>query len=199
MSKPQRRRLVHDRDREAEILAAAHRLFAEKGFDGASVAEIARAAGVAEGTFYLYAATKRDLLNRVVERWFERLMAELADALDQGPDARARLAIFAERQFSVFADHLAFGRLLARDVRAEAGYRDSALYRMNRDYTRLFLDLVRQGQAEGCIRTPLALDIARDLFFGGIEHAAIGGVRPGTSAARAADFFALWWEAVKAR
>lgn len=192
-----KRRRVHDRDREAEILAAAHRLFTEKGFDGTSVAEIARAAKVAEGTLYLYAATKRDLLGRVIERWYARLMADLRAALAAEPDIRSQLFAFARAQFAVFVDHAAFGRLLARDIRSEPGYRDSALYRMNRDYTRLFMEL-RRGQADRTIREPLALDIARDLFFGGIEHAAIAGVSRETLNPRARAFFDVWWEAVRA-
>lgn len=193
-----KRRRVHDRDREAEILAAAHRLFTEKGFDGTSVAEIARAAKVAEGTLYLYAATKRDLLGRVIERWYARLMADLRAALAAEPDIRSQLFAFARAQFAVFVDHAAFGRLLARDIRSEPGYRDSALYRMNRDYTRLFMELLRRGQADRTIREPLALDIARDLFFGGIEHAAIAGVSRETLNPRARAFFDVWWEAVRA-
>jgi AcrR family transcriptional regulator len=198
MEQAVKRRRVHDRDREADILAAARRLFTKKGFNGASVAEIARAANVAEGTLYLYAATKRDLLGRVVERWYAGLMDELRAALAAEPDLRAKLFTFTRAQFAVFVDHAAFGRLLARDIRSEPGYRDSALYRMNRDYTRLFMDLLRQGQADGIIRDPLALDIARDLFFGGIEHASIAGVSRETLNPRARAFFDVWWEAVRA-
>lgn len=198
MEQTTRRRRIHDRDREADILDAAHRLFAEKGFDGASVAEIARAAEVAEGTLYLYAATKRDLLAKVIERWYAALIDELRRDIADAPDIRAKFLAFARRQFAVFVDHAAFGRVLARDIRAEPGYRDSALYRMNRDYTHLFMDLLRDGQAQGVIRADLYLDIARDLFFGGIEHAAIAGVSSETLAPRARAFFETWWEAVKA-
>ncbi len=189
MEQAVKRRRVHDRDREAEILAAAHRLFTEKGFDDTSVAEIARAAKVAEGTLYLYAATKRDLLGRVIERWYAGLMADLRAALAAEPDIRSQLFAFTRAQFAVFVDHAAFGRLLARDIRSEPGYRDSA---------RLFMDLLRRGQADGIIRDPLALDIARDLFFGGIEHTAIAGVSRETLNPRARAFFDVWWESVRA-
>ncbi|MBK8457628.1 MAG: TetR/AcrR family transcriptional regulator [Phyllobacteriaceae bacterium] len=198
MTEASRKRRIHDRDREADIIDAAHRLFSEKGFDGTSVAEIARAAEVAEGTLYLYAATKRDLLAKVIERWYAGLIDALKHTLDAEPDAKAKLHAFVRAQFAVFVDHAAFGRLLARDIRAEPGYRESALYRMNRDYTRLFMDLLRQGQAEGVIRDDLLLDIARDLFFGGIEHAAIAGVSRETLNPRARAFFETWWAGVRA-
>lgn len=193
---PKRRR-VHDRDREADILDAARRLFSENGFDATSVAAIASAANVAEGTLYLYAATKRDLLAKVIERWYAGLIAELQRTLAAEPDVRAKLLAFARAQFAVFVEYASFGRVLARDIRSDPGYRDSALYRMNRDYTRLFMDLLRQGQAEGVIRPDLHLDIARDLFFGGIEHAAIAGVSRETLNPRARAFFETWWAGVR--
>ena len=48
--------------KESSILDAAEKIFAQVGFDGAKVAEIARAASVAEGTVYLYYKNKQDLL-----------------------------------------------------------------------------------------------------------------------------------------
>jgi AcrR family transcriptional regulator len=68
---------VHNRDRDAEILDAARTVFEERGFEAASIAGIARRAHVAEGTIYLYSATKRDLLLKVVRRWYEGLIAEI--------------------------------------------------------------------------------------------------------------------------
>jgi len=61
-------------DRRAEILAAAGRVFARKGFERSTTAEIAREAGVAEGTIFRYFPTKKDLLlNLVVSLVMETL------------------------------------------------------------------------------------------------------------------------------
>src|SRR5215468_12399589 len=58
---------VHDatrdlRDKQQLILQAARELFANNGYDDTTIAEIARAAGVAVGTVYLYFANKHDIL-----------------------------------------------------------------------------------------------------------------------------------------
>src|SRR5579864_8736119 len=54
--------------RRAQILEAATKVFAEKGFHRATTKDIARAAGIAEGTIYTYFASKSDLLLGILNR-----------------------------------------------------------------------------------------------------------------------------------
>jgi AcrR family transcriptional regulator len=61
-SRPRRRVIKPPETRRAELLAAATRLFEERGFDAVTVADVTEAAGVAKGTFYLYYDSKEDLL-----------------------------------------------------------------------------------------------------------------------------------------
>ena len=84
--------------RRAQILDAAAAVFAEKGFHRATTKEIARAAGVSEGTIYNYFDSKADLLIGIMTRLaeLENLDQELTDALQS--DARDFLVtIFRER------------------------------------------------------------------------------------------------------
>src|SRR5712672_1356677 len=69
-------------DKRARILDAAVKMFAERGYFSSTVAEIARAAGVADGTIYLYFKSKDDLLFEL----FDEKMTELIG------DAKAALA-----------------------------------------------------------------------------------------------------------
>ena len=55
-----------NQDKQEEILTAAVSVFAEKGFAGATTSEVAKAAGVAEGTIFRYFRTKKDLLTAIV-------------------------------------------------------------------------------------------------------------------------------------
>jgi TetR/AcrR family fatty acid metabolism transcriptional regulator len=68
--------------RQASILAAATRVFAASGYHGARVSEVARAAGVADGTIYLYFRSKRDLLVALFEQGFDHFLAGLDAALE---------------------------------------------------------------------------------------------------------------------
>ena len=191
---------MHNRDREAEILAAAREVFEERGFAAASVAEIARRSDVAEGTIYLYCQTKRDLLQKVVARWYEALIAESAPGLAERLGARAKLRFFAERHLNAMIENAAIGRLLVSELRSAADYPGSELYKLNGRYARRLMDVLRQGVAEGDISGDARLDIARDLFFGGLEHLALSRAsEPARRQGALDDFVDMFWRAVGGR
>src|SRR6187397_461520 len=78
-------------DKREAILRAATDTFAARGFFNAQVADVARAAGVAAGTVYLYFKSKDDLLVSIFERTMTEAIAEGRAALSRVTDPRARL------------------------------------------------------------------------------------------------------------
>lgn len=74
--------------RRAELVAAAARLFAERGVDDTAVSDVVAAAGVAQGTFYLYFESKTDVVNAVVVAVSEQIVAGVLQIADD-PDATA--------------------------------------------------------------------------------------------------------------
>src|SRR5256714_9828099 len=87
-------------DKRARILDAAVKVFAERGFFSATVAEIARAAGVADGTIYLYFKSKDDVLLSLFEEKMAELSAIAQGALAQERSAPARLKRFIQLHLS---------------------------------------------------------------------------------------------------
>src|SRR5437868_12744881 len=77
------------------ILRAAIDVFAGRGFFNAQVADVARAAGVAAGTVYLYFKSKDDLLVSIFERTMRDTLAEGRAAVDAVSDPAERLRLFA--------------------------------------------------------------------------------------------------------
>src|SRR4051794_4495483 len=77
------------------ILRAAIDVFAERGYFNAQVADVARAAGIAAGTVYLYFRSKDDLLVSIFERTMRRCLAEAQASADRSRDPRERLRHFA--------------------------------------------------------------------------------------------------------
>jgi AcrR family transcriptional regulator len=109
--------------RRAQILAAASRVFARQGFHRTTVREIARDAGIADGTIYLYFASKQELLlallgelSRVAERPAD--FAELA-----GADARAFLDSYLHRRFEDLRDWRQLFAAVFPEVLADPGLR----------------------------------------------------------------------------
>src|SRR5436309_13025824 len=73
------------------ILRAATDVFADRGFFNAQVADVARAAGVAAGTVYLYFRSKDDLLVSIFEKPMREALARVRDAVADTTDPRERL------------------------------------------------------------------------------------------------------------
>src|SRR5438067_698263 len=101
------RALRGDRTAEA-ILAAARAAFASRGFAGASVRDIARAAGANPALVGYHFGSKEALYDRVLDDAMEPLVARIAQAFAAAPTPRAKLAAAAD----AYLDHLAADREL---------------------------------------------------------------------------------------
>ena len=109
--------------RRAQILAAASRVFARQGFHRTTVRQVAREAGIADGTIYLYFDSKQELLlallgqlGRVGERPAD--FAELA-----GADARASLSVYLRQRFGDLREWRQLFTAVFPEVLADAGLR----------------------------------------------------------------------------
>jgi AcrR family transcriptional regulator len=158
------------RQRADEILAAARDVFAAQGYDNTAVAEIAHRVGVAEGTVFKYFPTKRALLLKVLERWYENMFGDYTRELAGVGGHRARLRLLIQRHLKSVRDYPLLCRLMFREVRSEQDYHGSGLHGMNRRYTRLLVEVIEEGMQTGEFRADLPPALLRDLVYGGIEH-----------------------------
>jgi AcrR family transcriptional regulator len=178
-SLPRRRTRRPREERRSEILAIARKVFAERGYDAASVAEIARRGGVVEGTVYAYFPTKRDLLVEVLRGFYEPLIAEAEASLKQIRGAESRLRFLIARQLRAFTQDLDLCRLVIREIRPDLELYGDAVHGLNRRYTAVALETIEQGIRDGELRADLVPSVVRDLIYGGIEHAVWGFVFSG--------------------
>lgn len=134
------------------ILDAAAEVFAEKGFDGARVDELARAAGVNKATLYYQIGDKEALYHAVLERVFRRTADELEAALAGVSDGEERIRRF----ITVFAEQTGNSRymspILLREI-ASGGKNlpDAAVKQMGRLLGALS-DSLEMGLAKGVFR-----------------------------------------------
>lgn len=156
--------------RTAAILDSAREIFRQKGFHDASVTDIAGAIGVVEGTIYRYFPTKRDLLIAVVSDWYERILADYDRQLKAFTTARDQLRFMVWRHLELIHRDPDMCRLVFGELRAGADYRGTAVFDLNRAYTRRTLEIVKAAIARGEFRAEVSLSIVRDLLFGCVEH-----------------------------
>jgi TetR/AcrR family transcriptional regulator, fatty acid metabolism regulator protein len=159
-------------DRHAEILAAARDAFAQKGYVGASIIEIARASGIADGTIYKYFASKQDLLFHVMRQFYEELIAEVEAGVARQATLTARLRYLVRRQIEAFVEDEEICRLFIREVRTADDYPDSPLHDLNRRYTSIVVRILEAGIAAGEVRADVEPRVMRDVLYGSIEHIA---------------------------
>lgn len=156
--------------REA-ILRAAIDVFADRGFFGAQVADVARLAGVAAGTVYLYFRGKDDLLSSIFE-------CTMQEALTEGR-ATAQVADPAERLRQIARAHLSrLGRDRSLAVVFQVELRQSVKF-MERFSATLFQEYLGQiraaivdGQHAGVFRPNLNATVVAKIFFGALDEMA---------------------------
>lgn len=152
------------------ITEAAIEVFAEKGFSQARVSDVARRAGVADGTIYLYFKSKDDLLLSVFEQKMDELRAGLLDALKGCADPVEEIRRFARYHFEQVRSHRAAAEVLQLELRMSRKflneYRPEKLWA----YLGVFRDIVERGQAEGTFRADVDPFISMWAFFGAMDE-----------------------------
>lgn len=165
-------------DRRDSILAAAKQVFAEKGFEATSIADIARAAGISDGLAYRYFQGKRDLLNEVLRAFYDRTMLDLEVIASRDAPFETRLHDIIHRHLFAFVADADLCRLFISEVRTASDYQGSPVHELNRRYTSILVRIIEAGVANGEVRGDIDIRLVRDVIFGAIEHrswAAVNG------------------------
>jgi AcrR family transcriptional regulator len=162
-------RLTRDQ-RVLAIARVAGEVFRERGYEAATVAEMAARLGVVEGLIYKHFDSKRALLNRVLQDWYKGLYEDYAQHLPGIRGYGQQLRYFIWRHVRVFGDEPQTCRLVLEELRGASNYLESELHEMNRQYSQLLLGILQDGVRHGEFRQDLPLSLVRDLIFGGIEH-----------------------------
>ena len=157
-------------DKRHLIIEAAVKVFAEKGFFGARVSEIAEEAGVADGTIYLYFRSKDDLLISLFEEKMEGILTALHRTLDEHARPEDKLRCYIVEHLRLVAEQPQLMQVLTIELRQSA--------RFIKEYTpRAFgrlLDTVgsilEQGQTAGVFRQDLDTAVFRRALFGAIDE-----------------------------
>ena len=154
------------------ILRAAIDVFADRGYFNAQVADVARAAGVAAGTVYLYFKSKDDLLVSIFER-------SMRDGLALGRAAVAGLDDPSERLRRLARGHLArlgadrnLAIVFQVELRQSTKFMERFSSTLLRDYLGLIREAIADGQRAGVFRADLKATAAAKMLFGALDEMA---------------------------
>ena len=171
-ARPRARAAAPRGDKREAILKAATQVFAQRGFFNAQVADVARAAGVAAGTVYLYFRSKDDLLVSLFERTMKDAIAAGRNALTGTSDPRERLLRIAR----LHLERLGRDRDLAVVFQVELRQSTKFMERFSSSYLREYLGIIRDaveaGQAAGLFRRDVSATTAAKILFGALDEMA---------------------------
>ena len=153
--------------KESSILDAAEKTFAQVGFDGAKVSEIARAASVAEGTVYLYYKNKQDLLAGVVGRFWTQLTLGAEAAIE--PDTTTAMQL---EQLGRYHLQSLLNQFEVVSLTYRARPQQEQDLDQGREYVRVFDRIMQRGVDRGELPKDTPIGQLRDVFFGTLEFSA---------------------------
>jgi AcrR family transcriptional regulator len=140
--------------RRSELTREAARLFAERGYHGTSIGDLAKAMGVQKGSLYAHIESKQDLLYEAMREGAEAFHAALDDIPeDLRVTERIRLALRAHLR--VVAEQLDIATVFVREWRYLEGERSTEFLAERRRYEERFRALFREGRELGELRTDL--------------------------------------------
>ena len=167
------RSIVH-REKRKRILDAAVRVFAEHGYHGSRVGDIAEDAGVAHGLLYHYFASKDDVLQTIfVENWGE-LVARFRAVEAADEPAPEKLEGIAKILLRTWRNDPALVTVMVREVARSRHIQDQVLE--VREAFAIVQRVIEQGQRDGSFRRDVDARLASWLLYGGLEEVLTGWV-----------------------
>jgi AcrR family transcriptional regulator len=171
--------------RREELTRIAARLFAERGYQGTSLADLAEALGVQKPSLYHHIDSKEDLLWEVAWAGAEAFHAGL-DAVPTGAPATERIRLALQAHLAVVAGQLDVATVFTREWRYLEGERRERFVAERRRYEERIRDLFREGVEGSELRTDLDIPTAALLFLSAANWA-YTWLRPGAETDRLAD------------
>ena len=157
-------------EKSRTILRAAAKVFAQSGFFNAKVADVARAAGVADGTVYLYFKGKDDLLSSIFAAAMEEFLAQARAELAELADPRERLYRFAKLHLSLMEKERDMAIVFQVELRQSTKFMEQFSTTYLADYFRIVREIIEDGQRRGFFRAQLNPQLMTKILFGALDE-----------------------------
>lgn len=156
--------------RKGQILSAAEKIFALKGYTEATIADVAREAKVSEATIYEYFPSKEDLLfsipGETVSKSKERI--EFTLQFIRGASNRLRAVIYHYLWF--YDTHPDYAAVTMMILKQNRKFLEEKAYQDIREISRIILQIIQEGITTGEFRADLNPHLIRSVILGTIEH-----------------------------
>jgi TetR/AcrR family transcriptional regulator, fatty acid metabolism regulator protein len=161
---------MRDPDKPQQIIDAAIRVFARNGFYNSRVSDIAREAGIASGTIYLYFKTKDEILVTLFREKMAGFVASLRAAIAREPDPEAKIRRLVRLHFEVLEASPDMAEVVQVELRqGQKFFRGASAHEISA-YFELIGSILHDGVAAGVFRRDLPVKVATKMLFGAMDQ-----------------------------
>jgi TetR/AcrR family fatty acid metabolism transcriptional regulator len=190
-------------EKRERILKAAVKVFAKNGFYATRVSEIAKTAGVADGTIYLYFKNKDDVLITIFEEGIRQLLAILRKVAESDEPFERRVSRIIELQLGLLEEQRDLAEVITVNLRQSSTLLKQYAAPLFMEYIDVIAGVVRDGQKEGAFRKDLNPRVVARSLFGALDAIlltwALGEADPASLRRAATHCASLFLEGLRAR
>ena len=152
------------------ILDAAVEVIAENGYFNSPVSAIAKRAGVADGTIYLYFKSKDEVLRTAIDRTFDKFYRQVEEEFRTLSGPREQLEYIAQVHLESHAVNRSMAILMQTEVRQSARFIAEFSHHHLVKYIQVVREVVRRGQKDGTFRGDVSDGVVAHCMFGAIDE-----------------------------
>jgi TetR/AcrR family fatty acid metabolism transcriptional regulator len=167
---------MRDPDKPQQIIEAAVRVFAREGYYNSRVSDIAREAGIAAGTIYLYFKTKDDILVTLFRDKMAEFVGALRKAIAGEPDAASKVRRLVSLHFRMLEENPDLAEVVQVELRQGQKFFRGASSQEIGAYFALIGSVLDEGVAERRFRSDLPVKVATKMLFGAMDQMATSWV-----------------------
>jgi TetR/AcrR family fatty acid metabolism transcriptional regulator len=167
---------MRDPEKPQQIIEAAVRVFARKGYFNSRVSDIAHEAGIAAGTIYLYFDTKEDILITMFREKMAAFVETVRKAIAQDHDAVAKLRRLVRLHFQILQDNPELAEVVQVELRQGQKLFRGAASQEIAAYFALIGSVFEEGAAAGRFSSGLPVKVATKMLFGAMDQMATSWV-----------------------
>ena len=157
-------------DKYRRILEAAITVFAEQGYFQSTIAQIAKEAGVADGTIYLYFKNKDDILVQFYQYKTRQIFERFRDAVSQPATAEEKLRCLIGVHLQEFQKDRSMAIVYQAEIHQNRRLGNEQIKEMSKMYRNIISEVVELGQDEGTIRKDLYMGLVKRFINGAVDE-----------------------------
>lgn len=158
------------------ILRAAIKVFAGSGFFNSKVADVAREAGVADGTVYLYFKNKDDILVSIFNYYMEEALAAGKASLAETDDPVEKLRRIVRAHLEGLGRDRNLAVVFQVELRSSTKFMEQFSATKVTEYLELIREVIEEGQRRGVFRSGLNTKVVAKVLFGALDEMATNWV-----------------------